>query len=159
MAKKEKKEWEVYVPYEETREGGEPESDEEFSCRSPEYRNITFSYVYERKTDFFAERITLDFDPTKREEIILVVVIYSSGDTFGTTYGNFEIVKGCSTLEEAKKLKSLIENDKYKTNETNYLPWKGYFESLEAVHIEVLPFIPKDKDRPINQFDILDFEE
>lgn len=97
--------------------------------------------------------------------LYVVTVTYSSGDSFGTSTGNFTVAFVTEDADEALKVKNSIEdNDKFeksrrytfldKTGNDSwvkvlkhspksvngvYSPWTGYFESIESVDIEFLP--------------------
>lgn len=94
-----------------------------------------------------------------------VIVTYSSGDSFGTSSGNFALAYVTENADEALKVKNAIEgNDKFENSrrysfqdkEGNdswdkvwkhnpksvngvYSPWSGYFERIENVNIVFLP--------------------
>lgn len=60
-----------------------------------------------------------------------MVVIYTTGSTFGTRYGCGEIEGVYLTKEEALAVKESINNDTYQ----GYACWKGYFEDLEDCRV------------------------
>lgn len=95
------------------------------------------------------------------EEVWFVYVIYSSGSTFGTAYGNRAYVDVFDSKKEAKAcVEKIYEHEKaykddkshsnsawtvkYKKdgkNKTVHANWVGYFESIEDVgcrHLEIV---------------------
>lgn len=104
----------------------------------------------------------IDWEAKVGDVVFLVHVTYGSGDSFGHSSGNSEIIEVLQTAEEAEALANLIEKnyadhpnyffgkvgDK---DNPNYIPykgrhistttWKGYFESLEGVHVIPLPVV------------------
>lgn len=77
--------------------------------------------------------VELDKPVEPNSKVYLVVVRYSSGNTFGRSEGNGTIAGIYTTLEQASEARELVEQDKW----PGYAPWNGYFESLESVSIEV----------------------
>jgi len=65
----------------------------------------------------------------------VVCVIYSSGDTFGSSSGNGCVVCACTDEASAKLIETQIH-----AGETpamlSWAPWSGYFEGLEEVRVE-----------------------
>jgi len=95
----------------------------------------------------------------------LVWVEYSDGDSFGwAKRGRIEAVGIFTTAEDALKVKEAIKADAEarSTRDTiygtplevslsdrnlviNYVPWCGYFESLDEVHIETVNMLSVNK--------------
>ncbi len=79
--------------------------------------------------------------------VYIVVVTYSTGDSFGSSYGNLAIAFITENPEEALEAKDVIENgdgwtDKWcdhPKSATSYPRWEGYFERVESVEIVFLP--------------------
>lgn len=77
----------------------------------------------------------------------VVVVAYSSGNSFGRSCGNTALGAVCYSREDAEAVGDAIRKDA-KDNPSSFEniivgdheiypgSWKGYFESLESVHIE-----------------------
>lgn len=99
---------------------------------------------------YHSEIVEVNFVPEFDKVVWAVVVEYSSGDTFGHSSGNTTVVGVYDDGVVASLVKGLIEED-YKDNHSGYgaiqVPghqeiysgtWKGYFESLENVHVERL---------------------
>jgi len=77
----------------------------------------------------------VNFDPKEAGVVWVVVVRYTTGDSFGTTYGEWHVESAYETIDEANEIKKKIEEGEYKSG-LGYTPWVGYFESLEGVHVE-----------------------
>lgn len=91
-------------------------------------------------------------DEVKDGDVLYLVVIeYSSGNSFGKSYGEIEFVETFRDIEDAracikaihdfnnnvsKTLKYKLDNGEY--YETEYCQWKGYFEHIEDVYIKRL---------------------
>lgn len=80
--------------------------------------------------------------------VYIVVVTYSTGDTFGNSSGNLAIAFITENPEEALKAKEVIETVeggwtkewcKHPKSATSYPIWEGYFEHVENVEIVFLP--------------------
>lgn len=94
-----------------------------------------------------------EVDPKLGDNIFVVWVEYSSGDSFGSSSGNVEFLWAFTDAEKAYKLKELIYKDyrddsyyNFKSgNNFNFYgvniytgTWKGYFESLQTVRVDRL---------------------
>lgn len=78
--------------------------------------------------------------------VYIVVVTYSSGDTFGSSSGNTAIAFITENPDEALKAKDAAEHDwskpewsEHPKNVSRYPTWTGYFERVENVEIVFLP--------------------
>lgn len=103
-----------------------------------------------KTTSFGYEMVTTSADAKPGDLLYLLWVEYSTGDSFGTSRGNFCEVGVYDDEEKAKHIASLIRDDcKIKKDEPTILvdmdgvnvsttTWKGYFERLQDVHIELL---------------------
>lgn len=141
-----KQNYEIYMTYRTDQSGGEViDPNDEWSSHEDQY--IEFNPIAVAKSAEglkWYETISLSFDPSLVDKIFVVIVRYGDGDTFGHTCGNWHVEGGYSTLEKAKTIKTSIENDEYgksgkKEEHYQYLPWKGYFASLETVEIHSFP--------------------
>lgn len=129
----------LYITYDSSQEGGEPESDDEWCTFSDEHRTFSLENCYlsfdeksRSRFEYFAHEVP--FNVEKGDDIYLLVVRYSSGSTFGNIYGCHHIVDIYSSKEEAYKVEETIRNGTY----SGYKCWEGYFESLEDVSVESL---------------------
>jgi hypothetical protein len=156
---------EVYVIYDEVSTGGEPESDSKYCNYTDEYTDFSVKGVFigENQGSIYTETCKVDFDPDKVSDVYVVYGIYSTGDTFGSSYGKGHIVGVYDSYTKAKQIVTLVreiyklyeENANYKDKLAEWAalhrmkvkdvyistigPWHGYFESLEDVKIEVFP--------------------
>lgn len=64
----------------------------------------------------------------------MIVVRYTTGDTFGRTCGYWHIEGVYTSRDFAEAIKRTIENGTY----NGYNPWVGYFERLENVEIHAM---------------------
>ena len=131
----------LYLGYSTHSTGGEPESDEQWSSRSPQYINVTFNTLTRESGTFFGHDITVSDEVYNADEVFLVIVRYQTGDTFGTSYGNWTVWAAVTSADEAEKISDDITSgalEKAREKDPSkyvYLPWVGYFESLEGVEI------------------------
>jgi hypothetical protein len=91
--------------------------------------------------------------PLDATEAYLVWAEYTTGCTFGHTDGNVEAIAVFSSREKAQECAKQCEEHapidysgwnmviELENGETQqlYIPWLGYFESLNAVHVDCLP--------------------
>ena len=149
----------IYMTYRESREGGEVcKGDEDRSYPNHEDNHIEFEPLsLSTKAGNWVESIDVDFNPETYigKDLHLVVVRYSSGDTFGSTYGNWTVIGVFTNHEDARKEEKDIRNNtgkwatEYKNNTgkwaTEYKPWEGYFERFESVEIDTFELSDKIK--------------
>lgn len=137
---------ELYITYTSYASGGEiceGQEDDEWPCYEDaeiEF-SITSCYMSDENIDWY-ETINIDFNPKPNQNVFIVTVRYSTGDTFSRTNGQWEIITATQTEQEARQLQEQIENDEYES-EYGYLPWEGYFEYLQR--IEITPISVKEK--------------
>jgi hypothetical protein len=124
----------VYIEYNSYSSGGERLSDEEWSCRADERTTLDVRKLYAREPThiFFKDSVEVEPSVLECEEVYLVVARYTTGDTFGTSYGKFHFYSVRATEEEARKDREAINAP---ASEGDYRPWDGYFEHLEDVEI------------------------
>ena len=97
-------------------------------------------------TDVFVEQLgnrpswnSVEVDvPDDTSKVYIVKVTYSSGDTFGNSYGNLTVPAVFLTEEEANNYKDKVYKNEIISNDTiqGYILWDGYFERLEACSVE-----------------------
>jgi hypothetical protein len=96
------------------------------------------------------------------DSVYVVSVVYSSGDSFGSSSGNFQVAFVTEDPKEALRAKEAIEEDhrikKTYTKEKEYkvwsdfrnseklvcgkyFSWDGYFENIEEIRIDFLKVI------------------
>jgi hypothetical protein len=130
-------EFELYLTYGETSEGGgicEGDEDRDWPNHEDEYKTVTWEYLYKKypKKTYQVETVPVDFDPDSiKKAVYVLVVTYQTGDTFGCSHGNWEVIGIYKQETKANKLLKQIDNDTY----PGYKPWKGYFEKLESVEV------------------------
>lgn len=96
---------------------------------------------------------TAKFDIFAGDTVFLVVIVYSTGDSFGHDDGACsEIMYVSKDKKDAEYVCSLIEENRYVDDGTSkkyeelidklfedrnvaYLPWMGYFEHLDSVEV------------------------
>lgn len=122
----------LYINYSSSRSGRESKSNEPYSNREDEYREVEFHGIYRNSPDaFFYDSREVSEEVFNSDKVYMVVVRYESGDTFGRTFGNWHIFDIFATEKEADHISGLIENDKL----DGYVRWKGYFERFQWVEI------------------------
>lgn len=127
----------LYLTYDESRSGGEYESDEPYSSRAPTIINFSPRKLYLEESSvpgWLKETVTSEDDFQRGDTAYVVYVRYSDGDTFGYTSGYWEILGTFKDANKASALTKAINNNKY----AGYKPWDGYFSSLEDVDYEVM---------------------
>lgn len=142
--------YKVYLIYDESAHGGEICEGEEGSNypeHEPEY-NEFYPKGLRLKAPDWSETIEVDFDPSGLDQLYVVIVRYSSGSTFGTTHGHWHVIGAYESRDEAEKIEMAIskgtgmynrsEKGLYTDKNRAYMPWVGYFESLEEVTVERL---------------------
>jgi len=135
----------LYINTTESSYGGEPESNEEWCHHSDVVRSVTFNGVYRNKSDSFwsaGQSFEVSEEVFKSERVFLVIVRYRDGGTFGSTTGNWHIQQAFTNPKEAKNLAASILDGSYEKKMDkkhgqygHYMPWVGYFSSLESVEI------------------------
>lgn len=91
---------------------------------------------------------SLVFD-TPRNAVYAVVGYYTDGDTFGTSHGNVAIVSVYGNPTKAHAVaQALLTTDAKRPPFLNgrYVPWGGYFTSLEKVEVETLVILSDGKN-------------
>lgn len=77
------------------------------------------------------ERFPVDFDVKVGDILHVVVAVWSTGDSFGNDIGRCSEVFGIfRERSEAIRFKEKLEN-----GEVEYVPWNGYFESLDYISV------------------------
>lgn len=134
----------LYLSYITTSEGGEPESDELYASRSDEYRQTTFLGVSREPSSFFAHDLEVSDSVYNSDEVHLVIVFYTDGDTFGTTHGYFNVWAVVADKEEAAKIVKDLERSPYSTDGP-FRPWDGYFASIDGIQVMTFGVIGERK--------------
>lgn len=135
--------YKYYLSYNECSTGGEiceGQEGESFPDREPTYYTFTPKQLFKGNPNghWLAEEIESEEEFKDGQGVFLAWIKYSSGDTFGCSYGHKHIVGVYSSSERASKaLKEELHGSGYK-------PWEGYFESLESTEIDFIPFYACD---------------
>ena len=130
-----KKQYKIWFEYDEHSSGGEPENDSEYSHCS----DVHIEYYIKRVTlsnpnSLLTDSCNIEFDPKSMigKTVFVIVVRYSSGDTFHTSYGNGCVADICLDENDAKKICQSIRDGNFEKSDV-YRPWIGYFEDLTSV--------------------------
>ena len=111
------------------------------------YENYLSSDIIE-ETDSAPDVVTEIDDLQSGERVYLVWVEYSYGDSYNQSYkGEIEVIGITRFKHAAEELKTYIEECNTRNNwkcnlsdgqtiEMAYIPWLGYFENLEEIHID-----------------------
>jgi hypothetical protein len=141
--KKEKEEYKLYILTTTVEEGGElceGESGGPYSSHEPTHRTTTFDEVYalQPSNRMFYETFELsksDYNSLlKCEQVYVSAIFYSDGDTFGTTYGYYQITGVSASEKEAIQANNLALTD------PGFKSWDGYFSSLIGPEVFLVPF-------------------
>lgn len=145
----------IYIKYNETREGGEALDSGEWSDRADENIDVDFLGYKAVHENSFSDSQWLDsFDVPEsivvamsvKLPIHLVVVRYSDGDTFGHTYGYWQIVHFTTSYAEASLINDSIQQAggrlSPECNGNAYDSWTGsYFGRFQHTEIHSISFI------------------
>lgn len=140
---KHKNKHKLYLVYDSNISGGEVSpgySDVSYPPHEPEYVSFRPLYLL-RKRPSWSEEISVEFDPSKLNKVYLVTVRYTTGSSFGVSYGHWEVISAYKSYNKAEKVRDSIRDDTYK----GHKPWVGYFESLEDVEIRPIDIMSEDE--------------
>lgn len=157
MAKRKKEEppvYSVWVGVKETHiSGGEPdEPGEQWTSHSTEYRgfNVTGVFLESPQRAWDHRQILSDIELKAGDEAYVVVVRYSTGDTFSHSTGNGKVLGVHPNKLKAQEEVDLIHSGKHPEHYT----WDGYFERLEDV--EVYRKMVQAEENPIQGANFID---
>lgn len=93
---------------------------------------------------FYTKEVETDFDPKVGQVVFPVIVQYGTGNTFGHSSGNIEIVAVYDDADKATRLREQIQEQsnlgggsfEFEGKTIYTYNWTGYFESLERVFVE-----------------------
>jgi len=113
-----------------------------------EYSGASVHLTRDGEIGYRLDEVEVPFEPKADQVVWVVVVEYSTGNTFGHESGATHVVGVYDDGVVASIVKGKIEDD-YKNNyrgsneikvegqpDIYTYTWKGYFESLENVHVE-----------------------
>ena len=138
LVKKNKKEpaGQVYVYYTRHCSGGDRIPGDDWMHEDSHIDFYVQDVILEKdEKRFYSDKVAIDFEPKSGLDVWVVVVRYTTVCTFGTVYGEGHILGVFEHQGQASKIQEQIYNDTYIAESNEYLPWKGYFESLEGVEI------------------------
>lgn len=120
-----------------------------------QYGDWREEYSYEGLTVYASEQggqfgtytvgVKTDFEPKAGQVVYPVVVLYGSGNSFGHSSGNVQIVAVYDNEEKAERLRKTIQDNYASGRESSFdfegeniysYTWTGYFECLENVFVE-----------------------
>jgi len=130
--------YEVYLTYDQNEGGGEALSDEQWSDRADGWKTFDPKHLYakvNKDKPYWVETIYPDFDPIDYigKSVYVIVVRYSTGDTFGHSTGEWFVEGVYNDVDETKKVSDSINKGTYGSGK--YQPWQGYFERLQDVEV------------------------
>lgn len=140
----------MYVHYTYTEchvSGGEAEdSSDRWSSRTDAYYEWTLKDVYitapvhtpyhsSAPVGSFIDGKWVDGELEEKGEAFVIIVRYSTGDTFGISYGHGTVACVCTDGKSANAAVEAIERGEIPENR-GYAAWQGYFERIESVHCE-----------------------
>ncbi len=132
--KEEKPVYSVWVGYEDIHiSGGEAdEPGEQWTSHSTEYKDFRVNEVSLKSGPGWNNRqVITDSELRAGDEVFVIVVRYSTGDTFSHSTGNGTIVAVHPDKSGAQKEVDLIHSEKHPSHYT----WGGYFETLEEIEV------------------------
>jgi len=121
------------------------DTDDEWD-RGDTHTSWTFGDAYVSDDKKYGEYIEVDFDVKRGDTVYLIGVIWSDGDSFGhDDCSRFELFAAYKDKDKALEAVKILEDtstgswdkkiklpDGY---ELTYIPWNGYFESLDSVEL------------------------
>lgn len=129
----------VFIEYNEDKNGGElKEPDNQWSSRTETNIDVKFIRAHKEqpKLRFFYDSVEVDERYLQLDALYLIVVRYSTGNTFGHTEGAWHIVNVAPTYKTAELiLEEALES------KTGYKPWEGYFERFTSSEIHKLDLV------------------
>lgn len=136
-----------------TREATEPkwDRDDTYTSRELSYEfSDSRNHAYNSYDTFVVEDSLADLD-----ELYLIVVEYSTGDSFGyDENARLAVIAAFSSMEQAEKIAKELKNAndkdydfKASNGEAYYRPWVGYFERLNEMHVIAVNRVNKKHKR------------
>lgn len=122
-------------------------SDEEYGSWSSSYSS-NLNDIVRRTTDYPDIASSLDIAPGTRA--LVVWAVWSTGDSFGQSrggqaeaFGIFTDINSADELQKALESYNGTEDLNLTTSDgqvfkISYVPWLGYFESLDTVRVDVV---------------------
>lgn len=123
-------------------------AEEQYGDWRASYSNTMSNIV--QKTDTYPD-ITSSLDITPGTNALVVWAVWSSGDSFGHADGSSSEAFGIFTdIKSAEQFRQALSAAKEQSKDTTltttdgqvftigYLPWFGYFESLDDIRVDVV---------------------
>lgn len=126
--------------------GGQALSNEPYADREDEH-TVVEGVTVNRDASSYDK---VEFEPVDGMTVYVVIVRYQSGDTFGTSYGNYEVMGVFDAIDAARELAEAVDREANETDvrgrvdrkfefdhdgKTYYKAWAGYFERFEGVEV------------------------
>lgn len=114
-----------------------------------DYRGSKVSLSGQGQIGWYSNNVDVSFEPKVGDWVYPVIVIYGTGNSFGHSSGEVTVAGIYNSPEKAQEVRSLILHDNQNNRggygyldvpgEPQIYPgtWKGYFENLEDVRIEM----------------------
>lgn len=135
----------IYLEYKTSVSGGEPEDpSDRWTCHSDTVKEVSFIKLYrsQPKDVFFYNSIEIEDESfLKENHLYLAVVRYSTGNTFGRSTGEHEVVGLFKTEKDAEEFLKEETKPSKKGDYSRYRAWEGYFERLEGTEVHKLELI------------------
>lgn len=118
-----------------------PDPEDKWDRASTSSDHIFPSEVFLSKESLFYDYFSTGLDLKSGDHIWLVFAVWSTGDSFGYDEDACqECFAAYKTPELAYKARGMLETARKKVElpegfRVDYLPWKGYFESLSYVEV------------------------
>lgn len=128
---------ELYIYYSDYTSGGEVcegQENDDWPNYEDEFHEFNLLGVsLQKDLSWFKDTQDVDWNLGNGSEVFILVARYSSGCTFGSSYGHFNICGVFSSEEDLIKYQKFLESDEelYKGRHI-YRPWVGHFENLEG---------------------------
>lgn len=122
------------------------DEDDSWSRDSTHTNNNVLGFKFSRGSDF---DVIADFD-VKVNDVYLLSVIYSTGDSFGQDGGEIEYIGVYSDENLASEQAIVIEQNKCHSVDLvanngkkykQHCPWVGFFESVESVNVDLISML------------------
>lgn len=131
----------LYVGYDIWRiRGGQELSEETYSDKADEYCDNKLYGVFKDKNSIkkaiMWEEFFVPEEVYNGSTIFLIAIVYTTGDTFGISYGHLAIADWAATKKEAEEIMEKTEKKSSYQNRIDGYSWNGYFESIEEKYIE-----------------------
>lgn len=121
------------------------DSSEPYSYRGETWGSLTnvVAAVEDERRTYYGDGLGKDLDVNAGDTVYAVVVVYTTGDSFGRDGGQTKVLDAFTDPAEAAALaQRATEHDSNKdgygfqhNGVDYYTPWCGYFESLDSIDV------------------------